>query len=670
MSPSCVAPAETIAGRVREVRRAVLGVVAWLLMVLAPAACGLEVGEPVILSSVGDPLNVLVALRGSQGPLRGEGCVVTTKRVAGIGDGAPPPGYVRAKLERVDGLLAVRMTTRSPVHAPVFEVVIWAACVQETAVTRAYTLDLRTPAASKAWQQVSSDPGAVAEAPRVDIARPQASPRAAAGVPTPHGEVSTWAGPPDAASLPEAHQQREPRPPAVIGLLVPSGLSLRLSSRLETVRPVPRAGGTNEQVGAAQSEVETAASADAEDGSRAAVAGLEARIRELEASRRDLLQQVSVLQGARGGRGPSKGETGWTVYGGYAAFGAALIISLGTLARGRRQWHPSGVEPLPRRAKWSQPVPPGPSLQVPIAAKDPEPRRMPGAPALTSPEQEGTVAAKEAASPGPASPPATPKVGRDRKMSAPAGFASAGPPVPAGKGDAGTAGTTPRENSPDGSQAAPPAAAQMGAAFAAPDNGAAELTGSFDRQLLEWDHQVKAFRQSLYEAELHLLHDAPHEAVRILTKQVEGPDAEFVGVEPWTMLFHIYRQRRERAAFDALTARFRKRFNIAPPEWEPPPDAGAKGAVGLAEQFPHVLERITATWPSQECLRYLNGLFLDDRGGTRQGFSLEVAGELELLRNIMQARIGQVRVVGPQSPRSGTGEEALSLGLRARGRDA
>jgi hypothetical protein len=122
-------------------------VLAWLLMVLPPVSCGLEVGEPVIFSSVGEPLNVLLALRGSEGPLRGKGCVVTTKRVAGVGDGAPPPGYVRAKLEVVDGGLAVRMTTRSPVYASVFEVVIWVACVRETAVTRAYTLDLRAPGA-------------------------------------------------------------------------------------------------------------------------------------------------------------------------------------------------------------------------------------------------------------------------------------------------------------------------------------------------------------------------------------------------------------------------------------------------------------------------------------------------------------------------------------------
>jgi len=667
MSSRCIAPAETIAGRGWEVRRAPFGVLAWLLMVLPSASCGLEAGEPVVFSSVGEPLNVLVALRGSEGPLGGEGCVVTTKRVTGIGNGSPPPRHVRAKLERVDGGLAVRMTTRGPVYAPVFEVVIWVACVQETAVTRAYTLDLRASGARTPWREAAPDPGAAAEVPPGNVARTQASPGHGAGTAAEPGEVSPRARSPDTVSPQRTIPREDAEPPTVIGLLEPGGLSLRLSTRLQAARPIPAAREKRAEDDAARPRTAAEASDDAEDGSQASVAVLEARIRELEASRSDLLQRVSELQGERGGQGPTEGETGWTVYGGYAAFGAALLILIGTLVRGRRQTQSAWVEPVPERVKWSRPVPPGTALNVPVSAQDSEPTRVPDPPALTPLDLEGTLAAKEAARPAPARSPATPKTRRDSEISAPADPVSPGPRVPPQKVDVGPSGVASQGDLPAGPQDAPPAAAQLEAAFAGPDSGGDELTESFDRQMLEWDHQVNALRQVLYEAELHLLHDAPQEAVRILREQVEGQDAEFVGVQAWTMLFHIHRQRADRAAFDALNARFRKRFNIAPPAWEPPSDAEGKRGVGLEEQFPHVLERITASWPSQECLRYLNGLFLDDRGGTRQGFSLEVAGELELLRNIMRARIGQVRVMGPQSPQAGAGGETLSLGLRARG---
>ena len=63
----------------------------------------------------------------------------------------------------------------------------------------------------------------------------------------------------------------------------------------------------------------------------------------------------------------------------------------------------------------------------------------------------------------------------------------------------------------------------------------------------------------------------------------------------------------------------------------------------MEEGFRHVVERITSIWPSSECLRYLEALLLDDMTGTRREFSLQVAEEIELLHDVIRARLGEER---------------------------
>lgn len=55
----------------------------------------------------------------------------------------------------------------------------------------------------------------------------------------------------------------------------------------------------------------------------------------------------------------------------------------------------------------------------------------------------------------------------------------------------------------------------------------------------------------------------------------------------------------------------------------------------IEASFPNILEKITLIWGHPECETYLNNLMIDDRGN-RQGFDLEVMGELMLLTSISQ----------------------------------
>ncbi|MDD5328850.1 MAG: hypothetical protein PHX38_02520 [Sulfuricella sp.] len=50
----------------------------------------------------------------------------------------------------------------------------------------------------------------------------------------------------------------------------------------------------------------------------------------------------------------------------------------------------------------------------------------------------------------------------------------------------------------------------------------------------------------------------------------------------------------------------------------------------IEEVYPKIMEKIVLIWGHPECAKFLNNLMIDDRGN-RQGFSVDVMGELMLL---------------------------------------
>lgn len=50
------------------------------------------------------------------------------------------------------------------------------------------------------------------------------------------------------------------------------------------------------------------------------------------------------------------------------------------------------------------------------------------------------------------------------------------------------------------------------------------------------------------------------------------------------------------------------------------------------EAFSRVLEKIQAMWGTQECDAFLQELFMDSRGGSRQGFPMEAGAEILFLQ--------------------------------------
>ncbi len=63
----------------------------------------------------------------------------------------------------------------------------------------------------------------------------------------------------------------------------------------------------------------------------------------------------------------------------------------------------------------------------------------------------------------------------------------------------------------------------------------------------------------------------------------------------------------------------------------------------IEDTYPHLLERIVATWRSPESARYLRKLIVDERGG-RQGFPFEVMSELLMLSALLETPAEEPRV--------------------------
>jgi hypothetical protein len=67
----------------------------------------------------------------------------------------------------------------------------------------------------------------------------------------------------------------------------------------------------------------------------------------------------------------------------------------------------------------------------------------------------------------------------------------------------------------------------------------------------------------------------------------------------------------------------------------------------LAEQFPRLANDIAALWTdASACGKYIDALLFGTRGGTREGFSYQVAFELSYLKALTAFRIGQIDVLG------------------------
>jgi hypothetical protein len=145
--------------------------------------------------------------------------------------------------------------------------------------------------------------------------------------------------------------------------------------------------------------------------------------------------------------------------------------------------------------------------------------------------------------------------------------------------------------------------------------------------------RLKSMSSALLEVELHFLYEQYREAASLLERLIQRDlESETPDMRPWSMLFSVYRQQRDRESFDRVAGQFREHYNVIPPAWDAVPPAPQ--STGLEARYPRVLDRIAEIWQDPDGARLLNGLLLDDRGGIRRGFELDVAEDISFLRDL------------------------------------
>jgi hypothetical protein len=106
---------------------------------------------------------------------------------------------------------------------------------------------------------------------------------------------------------------------------------------------------------------------------------------------------------------------------------------------------------------------------------------------------------------------------------------------------------------------------------------------------------------------------------------------------PWLYLMEIYRSANRKEDFVELANRFHQSLNVIAPQWETQSQMMLVVPHSLQE-FPHILARLTESWGTLDAQDFLNHLLQDNRGGERQGFSMEVLEEILLLLAILELR--------------------------------
>jgi hypothetical protein len=141
--------------------------------------------------------------------------------------------------------------------------------------------------------------------------------------------------------------------------------------------------------------------------------------------------------------------------------------------------------------------------------------------------------------------------------------------------------------------------------------------------------EVVEVADALIQAELLVQLGDPKQAMTLLSHHIR--DTEKPGAAVWLMLLSLYQSTGREAQYNALASGFRTLFNAEVPAWATSPDVMAREL----ESYPQVMMRLQTTWSGPLARATIDGLLNDDRGGSRQGFSLAAYRELLFLSEIL-----------------------------------
>ena len=140
---------------------------------------------------------------------------------------------------------------------------------------------------------------------------------------------------------------------------------------------------------------------------------------------------------------------------------------------------------------------------------------------------------------------------------------------------------------------------------------------------------VEEVADTLLQAELLVQLGDPKQAMTLLSHHIR--DTEKPGPAVWLMLLNLYQSTGREAQYNALSAGFRMLFNAELPPWAESSEQAARDL----ESYPQVIQRLQAGWSGPQAQAVVENLLNDDRGGSRQGFSIGAYRELLFLSEIL-----------------------------------
>ncbi len=141
--------------------------------------------------------------------------------------------------------------------------------------------------------------------------------------------------------------------------------------------------------------------------------------------------------------------------------------------------------------------------------------------------------------------------------------------------------------------------------------------------------EVVEVADTLLQAELLVQLGDPKQAMTLLSNHIR--ETEKPGPAVWLMLLNLYHATGRKSQYEALAIGFGTLFNAAVPPWPANGDEAARDI----EHYPQVMMKLHTIWGTPAARPLIEGLLNDDRGGSRQGFSLTAYRDLLFLAEIL-----------------------------------
>jgi hypothetical protein len=141
--------------------------------------------------------------------------------------------------------------------------------------------------------------------------------------------------------------------------------------------------------------------------------------------------------------------------------------------------------------------------------------------------------------------------------------------------------------------------------------------------------EVIEVADTLMQAELLVQLGDPKQAMTLLASHIR--ETVHPGPAVWLMLLDLYQTTGRKQQYEALAGGFSTLFNAQVPPWATSKASAARDL----ESYSQVMMKLHMSWDKPTVRPFVEGLLNDDRGGSRQGFSLGAYRELLFLLEIV-----------------------------------